>query len=155
MASTSAVYKAYNNLTHAIEKMQIKTTLALAMALSLAMPAQAELKSNDGIPYLLSLSKDVSTDFSDMSNTYFFADSLISFDTMTGKGVIEWKRQQLMPRQAFNTNTYLHQPLKSLDFPDNAYQQNPNLAFSITPIDGRTLRVRISTSHILHTARWR
>jgi alpha-D-xyloside xylohydrolase len=130
--------------------MQIKTTLALAMALSLAMPAQAELKSNDGIPYLLSLSKDVSTDFLDMSNTYFFADSLISFDTMTGKGVIEWKRQQLMPRQAFNTNTYLHQPLKSLDFPDNAYQQNPNLAFSITPIDGRTLRVRISTSHIVN-----
>ena len=53
-----------------------------------------------------------------------------------------------MPRQAFNANTYLHQPLKSLDFPDTAYPQNPDLGFSIEPVNGRTLRLRIHTSPV-------
>lgn len=66
----------------------------------------------------------MSQDFLDLSNTYFFADSLVSFDTSTGKGTVQWKRQQLMPRQAFNANTYLHQPLQSLDFPETAYDNN-------------------------------
>ncbi|MBP3590445.1 MAG: alpha-xylosidase, partial [Muribaculaceae bacterium] len=64
-------------------------------------------------------------------------------------GTLEWKRQQLMPRQAFNANTYLHQPLQSLDFPNTAYPQNPVLGFSVTPVNERTLRLRVHTSDVL------
>ena len=93
--------------------------LATAAALATLMPipsVMADTRTNGGNAYLLDQSIDVSRDFSDFTNTYFFVDSLTSFDTKTGRGTVVWKRQQLMPRQAFNANTYLHQPLKSLDF---------------------------------------
>lgn len=117
----------------------------------LAVPGliiNAETKTNAGTAYLLSQTKDISEDFYDLSNTYFFADSLVSFDTKTGVGKLEWKRHQLMPRQAFNANTYLHQPLQSLDFPNTAYPQNPRLAFTVVPVYARTLRIRIYTSPV-------
>lgn len=101
---------------------------------------------------MLDQSVDVSRDFSDFTNTYFFVDSLTSFDIKTGRGTVVWKRKQLMPRQAFNANTYLHQPLKSLDFPNTAYPQDPELGFSIEPVNARTLRFRMHTSPV--TPEW-
>lgn len=130
-------------------------TLAVAasLAASLYVPAVvADTRTNAGTAYLLDQSIDVSRDFSDFTNTYFFVDSLTSFDTKTGRGTVIWKRQQLMPRQAFNANTYLHQPLKSLDFPNTAYPQNPELGFSIEPVNARTLRFRMHTSPV--TPEW-
>ncbi|MDE6137396.1 MAG: alpha-xylosidase, partial [Muribaculaceae bacterium] len=84
--------------------------LLAAAAATAAPAATAETRTVGGVSYLLSMPKDMSEDFLDFSNTYFFADSLVDFDTATGTGHIEWKRQQLQPRQAFNANTYLHQP---------------------------------------------
>ena len=110
----------------------------------LSLPAEITTVNNR--PYLLSMTKDIGADFNDMSNTYFLADSLASFDVNTGEGKILWKRHQLMPRQAFNTNTYLLQPLKSLDFPDTAYPQDPELDFSITPINENTIRIQVHTA---------
>ena len=109
----------------------------------------AQLKTNGGNQYLLSQTKDISQEFLDLSNTYFFADSLVVFDTQTGQGSVKWKRHQLMPRQAFNANTYLHQPLKNLDFPDTAYDNDPELLFSVEPINERTLRIRMLTSPVI------
>lgn len=129
--------------------------LAAAAALATLMPipsVMADTRTNGGNAYLLDESIDVSRDFSDFTNTYFFVDSLTSFDTKTGKGTVVWKRQQLMPRQAFNANTYLHQPLKSLDFPNTAYPQDPELGFSIEPVNARTLRFRMHTSPV--TPEW-
>lgn len=130
-------------------------TLAMAAAAAMMLPIQtimADTRTNGGNAYLLDQSVDVSRDFSDFTNTYFFVDSLTSFDTKTGRGTVIWKRQQLMPRQAFNANTYLHQPLKSLDFPNTAYPQNPELGFSIEPVNARTLRFRMHTSPV--TPEW-
>lgn len=124
-------------------------TAAAALLLPVEAMSSADTRTNAGTAYLLSQSVDVSRDFADFTNTYFFADSLVSFDPASGAGVIEWKRQQLMPRQAFNANTYLHQPLQSLDFPDTAYPQDPRLSFTVEPVDGRTLRVRVATSPVL------
>lgn len=129
--------------------------LATAAALATLMPipsVMADTRTNGGNAYLLDQSIDVSRDFSDFTNTYFFVDSLTSFDTKTGRGTVVWKRQQLMPRQAFNANTYLHQPLKSLDFPNTAYPQDPELGFSIEPVNARTLRFRMHTSPV--TPEW-
>lgn len=130
-------------------------TLAMVAAAAMMLPIQtimADTRTNGGNAYLLDQSVDVSRDFSDFTNTYFFVDSLTSFDTKTGKGTVVWKRRQLMPRQAFNTNTYLHQPLKSLDFPNTAYPQDPELRFSIEPVNARTLRFRMHTSPV--TPEW-
>lgn len=130
-------------------------TLAMAAAAAMMLPIQtimADTRTNGGNAYLLDQSVDVSRDFSDFTNTYFFVDSLTSFDIKTGKGTVVWKRQQLMPRQAFNANTYLHQPLKSLDFPNTAYPQDPELGFSIEPVNARTLRFRMHTSPV--TPEW-
>lgn len=130
-------------------------TLAMAAAVAMMMPLtaiMADTRTNGGNAYLLDQSVDLSRDFSDFTNTYFFVDSLTSFDTKTGRGTVVWKRQQLMPRQAFNANTYLHQPLKSLDFPNTAYPQDPELGFSIEPVNARTLRFRMHTSPV--TPEW-
>lgn len=130
-------------------------TLAMAAAAAMILPIQtimADTRTNGGNAYLLDQSVDVSRDFSDFTNTYFFVDSLTSFDIKTGKGTVVWKRRQLMPRQAFNANTYLHQPLKSLDFPNTAYPQDPELVFSIEPVNARTLRFRMHTSPV--TPEW-
>lgn len=130
-------------------------TLAMAAAAAMMLPIQtimADTRTNGGNAYLLDQSVDVSRDFSDFTNTYFFVDSLTSFDIKTGKGTVVWKRRQLMPRQAFNANTYLHQPLKSLDFPNTAYPQDPELGFSIEPVNARTLRFRMHTSPV--TPEW-
>lgn len=106
-------------------------------------------KTNAGLAYLLSQTKDMSQDFLDFSNTYFFADSLVSMDPATGKGIVQWKRHQLQPRQAFNANTFLHQPLKSLDFPTPAYDQDPQLQFTVEPVNERTLRIRMLTTPVV------
>ena len=131
------------------EKQLMKGAAFMLLAATAIPPAHAQLKTNAGVQYLLSQSKDMSQDFLDLSNTYFFADSLVSFDTSTGKGTVQWKRQQLMPRQAFNANTYLHWTLQSLDFPQRAYEINPQLTFTVEPVSERTLRIHMLTSPIV------
>lgn len=97
---------------------------------------------------MLGESVDVSADFRDFQNTFFFADKLATFDATTAKGKISWKRASLYTRQAFNTNTILPQDLKMLDFPDAAYQQNPELPFSIDFISPRCVRIRMLTTPV-------
>ena len=92
--------------------------------------------------------KDVSADFGDIANTYFLADSLTAFDTAKGEGTVEWKRYRMSPRQAFNLNGYWPVPLKMLDFPDAAYDNNPRYKLYIELITPRTARIRLLTSPI-------
>ncbi|MDR0961583.1 MAG: alpha-xylosidase [Mediterranea sp.] len=127
---------------HSLRAVVVATTAACTLTL------HAQLRTNAGVQYLLSQSLDVSQEFLDLTNTYFFADSLVSFDAATGEGVVQWKRRQLMPRQAFNANTFLHQPLQSLDFPTPAYDNNPSLSFRVEPVNGRTLRIRMLTTPV-------
>ena len=121
---------------------------ALAIASISTVTMHAQIKTNAGLQYLLSQAKDMSQDFLDFSNIYFFADSLVSLDSKTGEGVVKWKRHQLMPRQAFNANTFLHQPLQNLDFPDTAYDNDPELSFYVEPVNDRTLRIRMLTTPV-------
>ena len=39
--------------------------------------ATAQIQTNAGVQYLQCMQKDMSTDFYDLSNTYFLADSLV------------------------------------------------------------------------------
>src|ERR1035437_6137755 len=91
---------------------------------------------------------DMSLDFKDFHNTFFFADKLASFDPATAKGKISWKRSSLYTRQAFDVNTILPQDLPMLDFPGPAYQQNPELSFTVDFITPRTIRIRMLTTPV-------
>lgn len=71
------------------ERQLMKGAAFMLLAATATPPAHAQLKTNAGVQYLLSQSKDMSQDFLDLSNTYFFADSLVSFDTSTGKGTVQ------------------------------------------------------------------
>lgn len=123
--------------------------LASVMLLMLCvLTGRAQIQTNAGVEYLLNQAKDMSTDFSDLANTYFFADSLASFDVAKGEGMLNWKRYRLAPRQAFNLNGYWPQRLRMLDFPDTQYDNDPNLQIKVTCIDDRTLRVTLLTSPI-------
>ena len=111
--------------------------------------AQAQIQTNAGVQYLQCMQKDMSTDFYDLSNTYFFADSLVNFDIAKGEGLVQWKRYRMSPRQAFNLNGYWPVRMQMLDFPDAAYENDPALRFSIEFITPRTARIRMLTTPIV------
>ena len=110
--------------------------------------ANAQLQTNAGVQYLQNNARDMSTDFSDLSNTYFLADSLSAFDATTASGTVNWKRYRLSPRQAFNLNGYWPVRMQMLDFPDTQYDNDPDLAFQLQFIDDRTVRIRMLTTPI-------
>lgn len=120
----------------------MKTRMILCLVLCLSMQLAAQQKRILGEPI------DMSLDFKDFHNTFFFADKLASFNAADGKGKITWKRSSLYTRQAFNVNTILPQDLKMLDFPGEAYEQDPDLDFTIDFITPRTLRIRMLTTPV-------
>ena len=111
--------------------------------------AIAQIQTNAGIEYLQCMQKDMSTDFYDLANTYFLADSLVSFDTTKGEGLVQWKRYRLSPRQAFNLNGYWPVRMQMLDFPDAAYDNDPELRLKIEFITPRTARIRMLTTPVV------
>ena len=110
--------------------------------------AAAQIQTNAGVQYLQCMQKDMSTDFYDLSNTYFFADSLVSFNAAKGEGLVQWKRYRMSPRQAFNLNGYWPVKMQQLDFPDAAYDNDPNLKIKIEFITPRTARIRMLTTPV-------
>ena len=113
-----------------------------------SLAAEAQIQTNAGVQYLQCMPKDMSTDFSDLSNTYFLADSVVSFDDKKGEGLVQWKRYRMSPRQAFNLNGYWPVRMQMLDFPDAAYENDPNLKIKIEWISPRTARIRMITTPI-------
>ena len=110
--------------------------------------AVAQIQTNTGVQYLQCMQKDMSTDFYDLSHTYFLADSMVSFDTQKGEGLVQWKRYRMSPRQAFNLNGYWPVRMQMLDFPDAAYENDPNLKIKIEFITTRTARIRMLTTPV-------
>ena len=125
-----------------------KTTIIAAVLLGTALCTNAQIKTNEGISYLMNQPKDVSADFSDLANTYFFADSLASFDTAKGEGKVKWERYRIAPRQAFNTNGFWPQKQHMLDFPETAYDNAPELKFQLRFVSPRTVRITMLTTPI-------
>ena len=125
-----------------------KTLIISTLLMSVSCAVNAQIQTNNGVQYLMNTSKDMSTDFSDLSNTYFFADSLSSFNTSTGVGTVNWKRYRLAPRQAFNLNGFWPQRLQMLDFPGTAYDNDPNLKIQIRFVSPRAVRITMLTTPI-------
>ena len=127
----------------------MKRLLMAMFCVMTAMSLQAQMQTNAGVQYLQCMPKDVSTDFSDLSNTYFLADSLVSFDRAKAEGLVQWKRYRLSPRQAFNLNGYWPVSMQMLDFPDAAYENDPALRLSLEFISPRTARIRLLTTPVV------
>lgn len=89
---------------------------------------------------------DISEDFRDFSNTFFFADSLTSFNPETGKGKIKWKRHEAFSAHNFNNSMISYKRSFSNEFPAVEYAQDPVLPFSIEFTSERTIRIRANTS---------
>ena len=71
----------------------MKKIMCVMLVLGSVASAGAQIQTNAGVQYLQAMQKDVSTDFYDLSNTYFLADSLSSFDAAKGEGLVNWKRR--------------------------------------------------------------
>ena len=107
--------------------------------------AVAQIQTNAGIQYLQCMQKDMSTDFYDLSNTYFMADSLVSFDVAKGEGLVQWKRYRLSPRQAFNLNGYWPVRMQMLDFPDAAYEHDQEMTLKADRVSPSKVSSRTQT----------
>jgi alpha-D-xyloside xylohydrolase len=129
-------------------KKLMKRMAGIVCVLCGTLTVSAQIQTNAGVQYLQCMQKDVSTDFYDLSNTYFLADSLVSFDAASGEGLVQWKRYRMSPRQAFNLNGYWPVRMQMLDFPDAAYENDPALKIKIEWITPRTARIRMLTTPV-------
>ena len=134
--------------TSSFKQTIMKKTLFVAFLTLLLSPLSmhGQIQTNAGVQYLMNSPKDMSADFFDLSNTYFLADSLCAWDVANGVGKVQWKRYRLSPRQAFNTNGYWPVPMRMLDFPDAAYDNDPELKFEIRFVSPRTVRLTMLTT---------
>jgi alpha-D-xyloside xylohydrolase len=87
----------------------------------------------------------VSADFRDYTHAYYLADSLAGFDPATGRGQLTWLRHQLYPRLAFDNMEPVLRPFPGSVFPENEYDVNPALPFSLEFVSPRTVRIRVKT----------
>ena len=126
----------------------MKRLFCVISVISSCLFGSAQIQTNAGVQYLQCMQKDMSTDFYDLSNTYFLADSLVSFDVAKGEGLVQWKRYRMSPRQAFNLNGYWPVRMQMLDCPDAAYENDPNLKIKIEWINPRTARIRMLTTPV-------
>ncbi len=127
----------------------MKKLLLGLLGLAMVTVAHAQTHNSASEQYLQCMPIDMSADFNDLSNTYFLADSLAAFDPQKAEGLVQWDRYRLSPRQAFNLNGYWPVRMQMLDFPDAAYDNDPELRISIEFISPRTARIRLLTTPIV------
>ena len=96
-------------------------------------------------PALLSDLVDVSRDFRDYTNAYYVADTLAGFDPATGTGRVKYRRNQVVPRLAFNNMEQGLRPFEGAVFPAIEYPVDPELAFSVQFVSPRAVRLRFRT----------
>lgn len=125
----------------------MRSTIAL-LGLLVALPGTAQVQTFGNVPNLQSQAIDVSADFADLANTYFLADSLATFNAAEATGTVCWKRYRLSPRQAFNLNGTWPVQMQMLDFPDAAYDNDPNLKLQIRFVSPHTIRVTMLTTPV-------
>ena len=105
--------------------------------LPLSSPAENHRLLNDPV--------DISEDFYNFGNSYFVADSLISFNPETGQGVVKWMRHAFQTRQAFNNMLAGLTPVDGNEFPGVEYETHPKLPFVLEFVSSRTVRIRMKS----------
>ncbi len=85
---------------------------------------------------------DISSDFYDFKNTYYFADSLSAFNPEKAEGTINYKRYEYKTRYAFNNMLGVLRPVVENEFPTGEYASTPDLSFTVEFISERTVRLK-------------
>ncbi len=88
---------------------------------------------------------DISADFADFKNTYYLADSLSSFEPLTGEGKLIYRRYEYSTRMAFNNMLATLVPVRPNEFPSNEYAAAPRLPLYIEFVSPRTVRIRMKS----------
>src|SRR5258706_725045 len=122
------------------------TAFCLIVFIAIHIQAEAQTESNA----LLNEPVDISPDFRNFTNTYFLADSLVSFDPASVSGTIQWQRNRYFRRMAFDNELAALRPSPGIVFPGTEYPVNPVLPFSIQFISPRSFRIRMNTGFTVH-----
>lgn len=93
---------------------------------------------------------DVSKDFENYNNTFYFADELASFNPSTGKGTVKYKRYEYKTRQAFNNMLMKPDSVVANEFPTTEYAAAPELPFQIQFVSDRTVRIKMESGPQFH-----
>ena len=120
-------------------------TAILCLSAGLLLSATRPLTAANPTLPLLNDPIDVSGDFRDFSDTYYLADKLADFDPAAHSGKIVYQRAQYFTRHAFDNMLAVIRPVAPNDFPENEYEANPSLPFSIEFVSPRTLRIRATS----------
>jgi alpha-D-xyloside xylohydrolase len=88
---------------------------------------------------------DVSEAFTDSRNTFFVAENLTSFNPETATGTVQFKRNNLVTRQAFNNMLMRLAPAEANEFPSTEYAASPEHPFSIQFVSDRTVRIKMTS----------
>ncbi|HCV81076.1 MAG TPA: alpha-xylosidase [Zunongwangia profunda] len=86
---------------------------------------------------------DISKDFENYENTFYFADELVSFNPETGQGALKYKRYEYQTRQAFNNMLMKPDRVPANEFPATEYAESPELPFQIQFVSDRTVRIKM------------
>jgi alpha-D-xyloside xylohydrolase len=88
---------------------------------------------------------DTSVDFQKLEQVYFVGDRVVSFDSQSGAGTLEWARYTRQPSLSFEKIDLNFTRTRANEFPGTEYDENPSLPFSITFVSPRTIRLRIGS----------
>lgn len=109
-----------------------------------------EVKSQIQNADVLNAPLDISKDFQNYQNTFYFADELTNFDPQTGKGTVKYLRYNYKTRQAFNNMMMKPDSVPANEFPATEYEASPELPFQIQFVSDRTLRIKMSSGPQFH-----
>ncbi|WP_442902269.1 TIM-barrel domain-containing protein [Flavobacterium sp. C4GT6] len=116
-------------------------SLSLFMATAAIQGVSAQIQNAP----VLNAPVDVSTDFENYTNTFYFADELASFDPKTGKGTVKYTRYNYKTRQAFNNMMMKPDTVAANEFPATEYEAAPVLPFSIEFVSERAIRIKTTS----------
>src|SRR5215216_586899 len=130
-----------------MKKIQIASlSLFMGIGLLLSTKASAQIQNAD----VLNAPIDISKDFQNYLNTFYFADELASFDPKTGKGTIKYLRYNYKTRQAFNNMMMKPDSISANEFPTTEYDVSPVLPFEIQFVSDRTVRIKTTSGPQFH-----
>lgn len=116
-------------------------SLSLFMATAAIQGVSAQIQNAP----VLNAPVDVSTDFENYANTFYFADELASFDPKTGKGTVKYTRYNYKTRQAFNNMMMKPDTVAANEFPATEYEAAPVLPFNIEFVSERAIRIKTTS----------
>ncbi len=121
--------------------------IIVGMAILLCIPAVNAQIQNFG---LQNEPIDISSDFSSFKNTYYLADSLVSFNPETGEGVLKYKRYEYATRMAFDNMLGKLVAVRANEFPEYEYEASPELSFRLDFSAPGTIRIRAKSGFVVN-----